>query len=127
MKQDAVITYAEIIGDYDADIKSPNGKVYVNVSYDFFESFLLYGFSIQWYILYCFIFLGVIFTILFCLAKKFNMKNLSKKVKLIVAPAIKGVALSLITAGNFIILMHLISNYSNFSGIIATFDSNQSG
>jgi len=55
------------------------------------------------------------------------MKNLSKKVKLMVVPAIKGVALSLVTAGNFIILMHLVSNYSNFSAIIGTFDSNLSG
>jgi hypothetical protein len=61
------------------------------------------------------------------LTKKLKIRNLNKKVKLIVAPAIKGISLSLITAGSFIILMHLISSYSRFSAISATFDSDLSG
>jgi hypothetical protein len=34
--QNARISYAEIIGGYNSEIKSPYGKVGINVSYDLF-------------------------------------------------------------------------------------------
>lgn len=47
--------------------------------------------------------------------------------KLLVAPALKGVGMSLLTAGMFVVLMQMLASFSNYSAIIATFDADKTG
>ncbi len=41
-----------------------------------------------------------------------------------IAPALKGTAYSLLTAGGFAIIIHILSFYTNYSSLQATYDSN---
>jgi archaellum biogenesis protein FlaJ (TadC family) len=68
-----------------------------------------------------------LFFILWIIRKQFGVIDIIQKAKLMVSPALKGVLYSMLTAGIFVLLMHLIAFFTNFSGIFATFDADYTG
>lgn len=44
-----------------------------------------------------------------------------------ISPAIKGTAYTLLTSGIVAVLIHTFSYYTNYSGILATYDTDYSG
>ena len=53
--------------------------------------------------------------------------HIGEKFKYMVSPALKGIAYGLLTGGGLTIFVHIISFYSNYSAITATFDADYTG
>ena len=110
-----------MVGSYDSSLTSQNGVVSITINYDRLQSFVYYGLSIHWYVLFSCAFVGLL--LLLCtVAKRQSSCRLGEKVKLMVAPALKGVALSLLTAGMFVVLMHFLSSLTNYSAISSSYN-----
>jgi hypothetical protein len=53
--------------------------------------------------------------------------DFESKMKIMLAPAMKGTGYGLLTGGGLTVFIHILSYYTNYSAIIATYDSDYSG
>ena len=119
------IVKASIVGKYDENIQSPNAKVNLKVLYiSLWESFISYNIGIGWYIIFAAVIAFLLYLPLRLVHNYLGIINTKEKFKFMVSPALKGIGYTLLTAGGLAVLTHLISFYTSYSGIIATYDSN---
>jgi hypothetical protein len=69
----------------------------------------------------------ILAVMLSCLQTKISGEPLTGKLKFMISPAMKGTAYTLMTAGVVAMLIHMFSFYTNYSGLLATYDADYSG
>lgn len=88
---------------------------------------MLYNLSFYWYILYALAIGVVLIIFIYLIFLKIGDIKFSKKARLMLSPAIKGLLYALFSGGLFIVAMDLISYITNFDGISPLFGNELTG